>query len=98
MMSRGSMGKEMTGNRAKKMRGGGLAMISPAAALVQSIQSGQPEGLMRLSPLAMAMSGGRSKSSKEQASETQPTPMKAGGKVTRGDGACMKGRTKGKMY
>lgn len=26
------------------------------------------------------------------------TPMKAGGKVTRGDGACMKGRTKGKMY
>lgn len=28
------------------------------------------------------------------------TPMKMakGGKVTRGDGACMKGKTKGKMY
>jgi hypothetical protein len=25
------------------------------------------------------------------------TGMKAGGKVTRGDGACMKGHTKGKM-
>ena len=26
-----------------------------------------------------------------------PTGMKRGGKVGRGDGACMKGRTKGKM-
>jgi hypothetical protein len=27
----------------------------------------------------------------------KPKKMKSGGKVTRGDGACMKGHTKGKM-
>ena len=34
----------------------------------------------------------------EAAMEGVPTGMAKGGKVGRGDGCCMKGKTKGKMY
>ena len=99
-MGRSSMGKQIAtsrGSKPKKMSNGGLAMISPAAALVQSIQSGQPEGLLKLSPLAQIASAGRKKKPEEMAaSAAQPAPMAKGGKV-RGDGCATRGKTKGMM-
>ena len=97
-MGRSSMGKQIAtapkSRQPKKMGGGGLAMISPAAALVKSIQSGEPEGLMRLSPLAQAL--GKRKKPEETAQAATPAPMAKGGTV-RGDGCCRNGKTKGKM-
>ncbi len=48
--------------KTKKMKIGGLAAaLSPVAAIAKSIDSGEPEGLLKLSPLAMALSKGKSK-------------------------------------
>jgi hypothetical protein len=71
-ISRAQMGSQLTGNKMKKkpvkrkalgglaaIKEGGIANISPAAALAQSIKSGRPEGMLRLSPLAQAL--GRSR-------------------------------------
>lgn len=83
----------------KKSKGGKLlGMLSPAVSLAQSIKSGQPEGLLSMSPLAM-MAGRRKKDEEGRgpSGPSTPTRMKAGGKVTRGDGVCTKGHTKGKM-
>lgn len=99
-ISRGSMTKELTGNRVKKMAGGGIAMISPAAALVKSLQSGQPEGLMRYTPIGMAMG-----SDEDEKRKRRPTAMKKGGKVAkmakggtmRGCGCATRGTKGGKM-
>jgi hypothetical protein len=58
-------------------------------------------GLMGIIP--MAIEHMQSKKRKDRRSGEGPsgpsdvTGMKKGGKVGRGDGACMKGRTKGKM-
>lgn len=97
-MGRSSMGKQIAtsrGSKPKKMSSGGLAMISPAAALVKSIQSGEPEGLMNLSPAAQLLA--RKKKPEEAAAPAaQPTQMAKGGKV-RGDGCATRGKTKGAM-
>ena len=72
----------------KKMKGGGLAMLSPAYALAKSLKSGKAEGIMKLSPLAQALS---SKKKKESGMDVgSVTGMKNGGKI-RGGGAATKG-------
>ncbi len=82
------------GGKVKKMKGGGLAMLSPAYALAKSLESGEAEGLMKLSPLAQAMSAGR-KNKEKAASVGSVTGMKAGGKVKK---MAMGGKSKkGKM-
>ena len=115
-ISRAQMGSQLTGNKmkkTKKMSKGGdmLAMISPAAAIAQSMKAGKPVGLANLSPLAHAMSrkGGASVGAMpEEAAagaggmtamarpELPSRGMKKGGKV-RGDGCCIRGKTKGRM-
>jgi hypothetical protein len=116
-ISRAQMGSQLTGNKmkkTKKMSKGGdmLAMISPAAAIAQSMKAGKPVGLANLSPVAHLM-GRKNKAgaaaSPEEAAATGaggmsamarpelPTRgMKKGGKV-RGDGCCVRGKTKGTM-
>lgn len=117
-ISRAQMGSQLKGNRmkkpTKKMSKGGnlLSMISPAAAIVQSMKAGKPVGLANLSPLAHALSRGKRGDSAspmpEEAAavaagmnpmarpELPTRGMKAGGKV-RGDGICQRGKTKGRM-
>ena len=104
-IGRSSMGKQIAFTRsskdgAKKMADGGLAMLSPAASLVKSLQSGQPEGILKMSPIGMAMKAGKGKTeptAKEKARQaTSPVAMKSGGSV-RGCGCAMRGKTKGKM-
>jgi hypothetical protein len=103
------MGRQLKGNKMKKpqkmKKGGMLAMISPAAALGQSMKSGKAEGILGMGALGALANAGQKKRSAATRGEgpsgpggpTGVTGMKAGGKVTRGDGACMKGHTKGKM-
>ena len=87
----------------KKKGGGMLAMLSPAAALAQSLKSGKAEGILGMTPIgAMANQADkrRRRSGEGPGEPSGPsgvTGMKKGGKVGRGDGACMKGHTKGKM-
>jgi hypothetical protein len=83
----------------KKMGSGGLAMISPAAALVQSLQKGQPEGLMRYTPLGMAMGYEDEEKRKRRAAGSPASGMKKGGKVSsmRGCGCAKRGTKGGKM-
>jgi hypothetical protein len=120
-ISRAQMGSQLTGNKMKKkpvkrkalgglaaIKEGGIANLSPAAALVKSIQSGRPEGMLRLSPLAQAFSRqGRGEDEAQATQSTMPSGpverptlptrgMKRGGKV-RGDGICQRGHTKGTM-
>jgi len=88
---------------------GGIANFSPVAAIAKSIDSGRPEGMLRLSPLAQ-LAG---KVYRDNKSDAAPTPstipsgpmqrperatkgMKRGGKV-RGDGICQRGKTKGRV-
>jgi len=48
--------------KTKKMKIGGLAAaLSPVAAIAKSLESGKPEGLLKLSPLAMAFGERESK-------------------------------------
>jgi hypothetical protein len=59
-ISRAQMASQLTGSKmkkTKKMKEGGklLNMLSPAAALFNTIRSGEPQGLMKLSPLAHAL-------------------------------------------
>jgi hypothetical protein len=117
VISRSQMGSQLTGNRkmkkTKKMNKGGdlINMLSPAAALFNTVQSGSPQGIMNLSPLAhMLGQGGRkggaapeeeavaaiASSGPMQRPELATRGMKKGGKV-RGDGICQRGRTKGTM-
>jgi hypothetical protein len=122
-ISRAQMGSQLTGNKMKKkpvkrkalgglaaIKEGGIANISPAAALVKSLESGRPEGMLRLSPLAQALGRGRGEGAASAmpqeagmtatgAMERPQLPtrgMKKGGKV-RGDGVCQRGKTKGTM-
>ena len=82
----------------KKKNGGLLAMISPAAALAQSLGSGKPEGILGMGALgAMANVASKRRRKKDTPEAETPTGMKRGGKVGRGDGVCKQGRTKGKM-
>jgi hypothetical protein len=102
-ISRAQMASQLTGNKMKKkpvkrkalgglmgaaIKEGGIANLSPAVAVAKSLKSGRPEGMLRLSPLAMAF-GRRGRSEDERG-------MKRGGKV-RGDGICQHGKTKGTM-
>ena len=98
--------------KTKKMKGGGklINMLSPAAALFNTMRSGEPQGLMNLSPLAHAMARGNKSAAAPEEAQAMPasgmTPMarpelpvrgmKKGGKV-RGDGICQRGKTKGTM-
>ena len=104
-MGRASMGRQIALSRsskdgAKKMADGGLAMISPAAALAKSLQSGQPEGILKMSPIGMAMKAGKGKvepTAKDKARQaTSPVAMKSGGSV-RGCGLAVRGKGRGKM-
>ena len=122
-ISRAQMGSQLTGNKMKKkpvkrkalggiaaIKEGGIANISPAAALVKSLESGRPEGMLRLSPLAQVLGRGRGEGAASAmpqeagmtatgAMERPQLPtrgMKKGGKV-RGDGVCQRGKTKGAM-
>ena len=122
-ISRAQMASQLTGNRMKKksakrkalgglmgaaIKEGGIANLSPAVALANSLKSGKPEGILRLSPLAQLMRRGEKEddsADKELKSDskdrsTRPTlatrGMKRGGKV-RGDGICQRGHTKGTM-
>lgn len=98
-MGRSCMGKQMAtapaSRKPKKMGSGGLAMISPAAALIKSLQSGAPEGLMKIVPGARMLADPKKKQP-DQSMVPQTAPMAKGGRV-RGDGCCKSGGTKGKM-
>jgi len=125
-ISRAQMGSQLTGNKMKKkpvrrkalgglaaIKEGGIANISPAAALVKSLESGKPEGMLRLSPLAQVLSrGSRSGGAAPMPEEAQATPASGmapmarpelqtrgmkKGGKVRGDGVCQRGRTKGTM-
>ena len=78
-ISRGSMTKEMTGNRKRKFGGGGLVNLSPAASLVKSIQSGKPEGILKMTPIGMMMKKDDPKKPAQKAG--MRAGMKCGGKV-----------------
>jgi len=82
----------------KKKSGGMLAMLSPVAALAQSMKSGKAEGILGATPIGALVNRRRrsGEGPSEPAGPTGITGMKAGGKVGRGDGACVKGRTKGR--
>lgn len=103
-IGRGSMTKELTGNRVKKMGGGGLALISPAAAMLKSAQSGQPMGLLRATGLGAAL-GYDDEEKRKRRATGQPAAMKKGGKVSkmakggtmRGCGCATRGTKGGKM-
>lgn len=99
-ISRAQMGSQLKGNKMKKpvqkkAIGGALG------ALAAGDIKGAIPGVLPM----MLMDRERKKKRDRAASEgpsgpsatTGVTGMKAGGKVTRGDGACMKGHTKGKM-
>ena len=92
-ISRGSMTKEMFGNRTKKFGGGGLLNLSPAASLAKSIQTGQPEGILKATPLGMMVRANTPAGAKQK--KPAPAAMKSGGKVMRGCGCAIRG-TKGK--
>ena len=77
----------------KKMKLGGLAMLSPALALAETLKSGQPEGLLKLAPMAIA--GGSLEKDKEK--KNKGTAKMAKGGMVRGDGCAQRGKTKGKM-
>ena len=92
-ISRAQMGSQLTGNRMKKkvekkLLGGLMAAKKlgagaiPTVAAARSIESGQPEGILKYTPMGMMMRKARG--------------MKAGGKV-RGDGVCQRGKTKGRF-
>jgi hypothetical protein len=97
------MGTQLEGNRMKepkKMKMGGmLEMLSPAAAIAKSLRTGKAEGILGALPIGAL----HNKKRKDREGPEGPkgptgvTGMKAGGRVSRGDGACMKGHTKGKM-
>ncbi len=101
------MGKQIAVTRSSrdgvmKKADGGLAMLSPAAALAKSLQSGRPEGLMKMLPVGAAINAARGKTpvtEKDKAKQAAPTAMKGGGKVGRGRGCgcAMRGKGKGKM-
>lgn len=95
VIGRGQMGKQIATTRsskggAKKMAFGGLAAISPAAALVKSLQSGSPEGLMKMLPLGAAIGAAASKGrptaadKAKAATAAKPTAMKKGGSIKSG--------------
>jgi len=87
----------------KKNKGGKLlAMLSPAAAIGQSLKSGRAEGLLGMGGAGALINQDKKRDRKADgqvgpSGPSAPTGMKAGGKVTRGDGVCTKGHTKGKM-
>jgi hypothetical protein len=91
----------------QKRKGGGkiLGMLSPAAAIAQSLKSGKPEGILEfgLSPVMAIANQAKKRRARGTDGPSGPsaptgvTRMKEGGKVGRGDGKCIKGRTKGRM-
>lgn len=92
-MGRASMGKQIATTRsskgAVKKADGGLMALSPAASLAKSLQSGKPEGLMKMLPLGAAMAAGQkgkaSPAEKAKAAAAgRPAPMKSGGRVKKG--------------
>lgn len=83
---------------------GGIANLSPVAAVAKSIKSGKPEGMLRLSPLAQAL-GRANRSDPEPTPSTMPSGpmqrpersvkgMRKGGKI---DGCAMRGKTRGRL-
>ena len=69
----------------KKNKGGKLlAMLSPLGALINQDKKRDRKADGQVGPSGPS-------------APTGVTGMKAGGKVTRGDGVCTKGHTKGKM-
>ena len=89
-----------------KKKGGGelLSMLSPAYALHKSLKSGKAEGILGMGAVGAAYNksrkgGGAAGSADNPASNmaAKTKAMKKGGKVGRGDGCCMKGKTKGTM-
>lgn len=91
----------------KKAKGGKLlAMLSPAAALAQSMKSGKAEGILGMGGIGALYNASQKKNksgddmdepkSNMAAKSSAAKRMKAGGKV-RGDGICQRGKTKGKM-
>ena len=118
-ISRSQMGSQLTGNKMKKktkkmalgglaaIKEGGIANFSPVAAVAKSIESGKPEGLLRLSPAAQLIG----KAYRDNKGDAQPTPstmpsgpmqrperpvrgMRKGGKI---DGCAMRGKTRGRI-
>ena len=92
-ISRAQMRSQLTGNRMKKKTEkkalGGIMLAKklgagaiPTVAAARSIESGEPEGILKYTPMGMMMRKARG--------------MKAGGKV-RGDGVCKRGKTKGRF-
>jgi hypothetical protein len=96
------MGTQLEGNRMKEpqkmKKGGKLAGLMGGA--LGAMMAGDIRGAL---PGALGMAAQRRMDRKDREGPEGPkgptgvTGMKAGGRVSRGDGACMKGHTKGKM-
>jgi len=91
----------------KKAKGGKLlSMLSPAYALSKSLKSGNAEGILGMGGIGALYNASQKKNksgddmdelqSNMAAKSSAAKRMKTGGKV-RGDGCCMKGKTKGAM-
>ena len=103
-ISRALMGHQLKGNKmkcrpVKKKAIGGVLGALASGDLEGAIPGVIPRMLMdrrkRKKDEARAKASGEGPSS--LGGPTGVTEMKAGGKVTRGDGVCVKGHTKGKM-
>jgi hypothetical protein len=89
-MGRMNMGKELTGNRVKKMALGGALGALAAGDIRGAIPGVVPQMMVQKKLREEAESAAKKK-------KQAPQAMAKGGKV-RGDGCCMKGKTKGKMF
>lgn len=96
--------------KVKKMFGGGMARpgMMPPGSAVRPVQAPPPGGMgsagFARGLTQVASPGSAVRGAKPGGVRPKPAPMPgrpqlmaAGGKVGRGDGCCMKGKTKGKM-
>ncbi|MDA9272052.1 hypothetical protein N9Q05_01545 [bacterium] len=107
-ISRAQMRTQLKGGAMKKTmkkKGGGelLSMLSPAYALSKSLKSGKAEGILGMGLLGAAYNKSRKGKGASGSADTPASnmaaktkAMKKGG-MARGDGCCMKGKTKGTM-
>lgn len=110
MMNRGQMGKQIATSRSSRgdmKPGGTMRRVQPPPSdndMDDTMAKGRPGrggGMFGRKATGGGSSDGKMANAKEmlaKAMKDRPRKMAMGGKVTRGDGMCKKGGTKGKMY
>jgi hypothetical protein len=91
MMNRGQMAAQIANARASR---GGMNQIQPPPRMAAPVAS--PMVKPAVMPATLAASQPMPVSGMAKGGKVKK--MAKGGSVTRGDGMCMKGHTKGKMY